>query len=131
LVIVKVILSLSALLSVAALNELGHTVERCDESLGIYYEDKCVAVLYNTAWTTIVYLDLSKLDNETLALRQYIHHVEMLRQMSVICNWRRCAHFSDDARSRLNQLTGTKGLLKVGKLWVKGRRGVCLTSSGT
>jgi hypothetical protein len=134
LVIVKVILSLSVLLSVTALNELGLTVERYDESPGIYYENKCVAVLYNTAWRTIVYLDLSKLDNETLALRQYILHVEMLRQMSVICNWRGCAHISHDARSRLNQLTGTKGLLKelkVGKLWVKGRRGVCLTSSGT
>jgi hypothetical protein len=32
--------------------------------------------------------------------------------MSFIRNWIGCAHFSDDARSRLNQLTRTVGLLK-------------------
>jgi hypothetical protein len=112
LVIVRAILTLQALLSAAALNELGYTVERYDESPGLYYENKGVAVLYNTEWRTIVYMDLSKFDNETLALRQYIHHVEMLCQMSVIRNWTGCAHFSDDARSRLNQLTGTEGLLR-------------------
>jgi hypothetical protein len=93
LVIVRVILSLSVLLRVAALNDLGYTVERYDESLGIYYENKGAAVLYSMAWRTIVYVDLSKFDNKTLALRQYIHHVEMLCQMSVICNWTGCAHF--------------------------------------
>jgi hypothetical protein len=69
LVIVKAILSLPALLSVAGLNELGYTVERYDEFPGLYYENKGVAVLYNTAWRTIVYMDLSKFDNETLTLR--------------------------------------------------------------
>jgi hypothetical protein len=39
------------------------------------------------AWKTIVYVDLSKRDNETLALRHYVHHVDMLCQMSVIRNW--------------------------------------------
>jgi hypothetical protein len=112
LVIVKMILSLSALLRVAAMSDFGYTVERYDESPGIYYENRGVAALYNTAWRTIVYMDLSKLDNETLALRQYIHHVEMLCQMSVIRNWTGCAHFSDDARGRLNQLTGTEDLLR-------------------
>ena len=112
LVIVRVVLLLSALLSVASLNELGYTVERYDESPGIYYENKGVAVLYNTAWKTVVYLDLNKFDNEMLTLRQYIQHVEMLCQMSVIRNWTGCAHSSDDARSRLNQLTRTEDLLK-------------------
>jgi hypothetical protein len=63
LVIVRVILSLSALLSVAALNELGYTVERYDESPGVYYFNKGVDVLYNMARRTVVYVDLSKLDN--------------------------------------------------------------------
>ena len=56
LAIVNVIMSLPALLNVAALNDLGYTVERYDESLGIYYENKGVAVLYNIAGRTIVYL---------------------------------------------------------------------------
>jgi hypothetical protein len=112
LVIVNMMLSLSALLNVAAMGDLGYTVERYDESPGIYYENRGVAALYNTAWRTIVYMDLGKIDNDTLALRQYVHHVEILCQMSVIRNWTGCAHFSDDARSRLNQLTGTEDLLR-------------------
>jgi hypothetical protein len=52
------------------------------------------------------------LDNETLALRQYILHVEMLCQPSIIRNWTGCAHFSDDARGRLNRLTRTEDLLR-------------------
>jgi hypothetical protein len=57
-------------------------------------------------------VDLSKLGNETSALRQYIHHVEMLYQMSIIRKWTGCAHSSDDARNSLNQLTRTESLLK-------------------
>ena len=38
----KVIISLSTLLTVAALNDLGYSIENCDESLGIYYEKKGV-----------------------------------------------------------------------------------------
>ena len=36
----KVIISLSTLRTVAALNDLGYSIENCDESLGIYYEKK-------------------------------------------------------------------------------------------
>jgi hypothetical protein len=61
LAIVKVIL---ALLNVAALNDLRHSVERYDESPGVYCENKGVAVLHNTAWRTIVYVNLNKIDNE-------------------------------------------------------------------
>jgi len=45
LAIVNLIISLSALLNVAALNDLGYSVERYDESLGVYYENKGVAVV--------------------------------------------------------------------------------------
>ena len=68
-VIVRVTLSLSVQLSVAALNDLGYTVESYDDFPGIYYENKGVAVLYSMAWRTIEYVYLSKLDNETFALR--------------------------------------------------------------
>jgi len=40
LAIVKVIISLSPLLSVAVLYDLGYSIEKYDESPGIYYEDK-------------------------------------------------------------------------------------------
>jgi hypothetical protein len=55
----------SALLNVAALNDLGYSLERYDESPGVYYETKGVAVLYNIAGRAIVYVDLNKIENET------------------------------------------------------------------
>jgi hypothetical protein len=84
LAIVNMIVSLSTLLSVTALHELGYCVEKYDESPGIYYENKDVAVLYNIAWRTVVYVNLDKIDNETLMLRQYVHHVEILCQTTAI-----------------------------------------------
>lgn len=80
-------------------------------SPGIYYENKGPALLYSMAWRIIVYVYLSKLDNETLALGQYIHHVEMC-QMNIILNSTGCSHFSGDTRRRLSQLTKAEGLLK-------------------
>jgi len=72
LAIVNVVISLSALLNVTALNDLGYSIEKYDDSPGIYYENKGIAVLYNIAWRTIVYVNLNKIDNETLAFRQYV-----------------------------------------------------------
>ena len=58
-------------------------------------------------------------------MRQYVHHVDALFQMTVVRNWTGCAHFGSDAMERLNQLTKTEGLLReiTGD---KGKtRGVC------
>ena len=110
--ITSVVISLSALLNVAALNDLGYSIEKYDESPGVYYESKGTAVLYNVAWRTIVYVDLTKIDNETMILKQYVNHVDVLCQNTVIRNWTGCAHFGNDARERLNQLTKTENLLK-------------------
>jgi hypothetical protein len=52
--IVNMIIPLSTLLRVTALHELGYSVEKYDESPGIYYENKGAAVLYNIALRTIV-----------------------------------------------------------------------------
>jgi len=112
LAIVKVIISLSTLLTVTALNDLGYSIEKYDESPGIYYENRGVAVLYNNAWRTVVYVNLNRIDNETVILRQYVQHIDALCEMAVIRNWTGCAHFGGDARERLNQLTKTEGLLK-------------------
>jgi hypothetical protein len=110
--IVGTLMLLSLLLNVSAMNDLGYTVQKYDTSSGIYYEHKGTAVLYNTVWKTVVYVDLSKFNNETITIRQYIHQVDMLCQMSVVRNWTGCAHFSGDARDSLNQLTRTEKLLK-------------------
>ena len=59
LAIVNAIIALSASLNVTALNDLGYSIEKYDESPGIYYENKGVAVLYNIAWRTIVYVNLT------------------------------------------------------------------------
>ena len=78
----------------------------------MYYEHKGIAVMYSVEWRTIVYVDLSKIDNDKLALRQYVHHIDVLCQMSIARNWTGCAHFGDDVRRRLDQLVRTEGLLK-------------------
>ena len=49
LAIVRVIISLSTLLTIAALHDLGYSIEKYDESPGIYYENRRTAVLYNLA----------------------------------------------------------------------------------
>ena len=111
LMFVGTIVLLAAMLSAAALSDLGYTVEKYDTSPGVYYENKGIAVLYGVEWKTIVYVDIGKLDNETLALRQYVHHIDMLCQMSIVRNWTGCAHFND-IRHPLDQLTRTEGLLR-------------------
>ena len=109
---VMVIISLATLLNAVALNDLGYSIEPYNESPGIYYESKGVAVVYTNAWRTIVYVNLNKTDNETLMLRQYINHVDMLCQKTSIRNWTGCAHFDSDTRERLNQIIRTENLLK-------------------
>ena len=49
-----------------------------------------------------MYVNLNQLDNETLVLWQYVHHVDIVCQTTVIRNWTGCAHFGNDARKRLN-----------------------------
>ena len=63
--VVKVIVSMSTLVTVAAVNDFGYSVEKYDESTGIYYENIGVAVLYNSAWRTVVYVNLNRIANET------------------------------------------------------------------
>jgi len=97
---------------------LGYSIEKYDESPGIYYENRGIAVLYNIAWRTVVYVNLNRIDNETMVLRQYVQHVDALGQMTVSRNWTGCANFGSDARECLNQLTKTEVLLKE----ITGRR---------
>jgi hypothetical protein len=59
-----------------------------------------------------VYVNLNKNDHENLVLGQYVHHVDIVCQTTVIRNWTGCAHFSNDSRERPHQLTRRGGLLK-------------------
>jgi len=97
---------------VTALYEQSYTVEKYDKSPGIYYESKGVVVLYNVEWRTVVYVNLNKIDNETLMLKQYVHHVERLCQATVVRNWTGCVHFGSDTRLWLNRLFKAEGSLK-------------------
>ena len=109
---VKVIIPLSTLLTVTAVNDFGYFVEKYDESPGIYSENGGVAVLCNNAWSTVFYVNLNRIANETVVLRKLVQHIYALCQMIVIRNWTGCAHFGRDARETIHHLTQNEGLLK-------------------
>jgi hypothetical protein len=93
------------------LNELGYSVEKYDESPGIYYENKGQASLFNTEGKTIVYINLGKLSTQSRKLEQYIRHVEKLCQEIEMRNLTDCNHFKDTAREKLNQIRKTEEIL--------------------
>jgi hypothetical protein len=110
--VVNLLLSLTVLASVVSLHDLGYSIEKYDESPGVYYENKGMANLYNVEWKTIVYVNLNGVGNETLALRQYLHHIDVLCQTAFIRNWAGCTRFHNEAKEKLAQLTGTMDLLE-------------------
>jgi hypothetical protein len=76
----------SVLVKDAMQNELGYSLERYDESPGVYYESKGVANLYNVEWKTIIYVNLDKIHEEVLALRRYLHHTDVLCHTKFVRN---------------------------------------------
>jgi hypothetical protein len=110
--VMNLLLSLTILVSVASLYDLGYSIEKYDESPGVYYENKGMANLYNVEWKSIVYVKLNGVSNETLALRQYLHHIDVLCQTALIRNWTGCTRFHNEAKETLAQLTGTTELLE-------------------
>jgi len=60
------IISLSTVISVATLNNLGYSIEKYEESPGVYYENKVVSELYNIEWRIVVYVNLNKIDNQLI-----------------------------------------------------------------
>jgi hypothetical protein len=110
--VVNILLSLSAYLSDAVLSELGYSLQRYDESPGVYYESKGVANLYSAEWRTIVYVDLGKINKEIIALRRYLHHIDVLCHTKYIRGWAGCINYNKDANEKLHQLTETEELLK-------------------
>jgi hypothetical protein len=67
--------------------DFGYSVEKFEESPGLYYVDKGIVNLYSTTWKTIVYVDLNAKDLEVDALGMYINHVDRLRNVMEVKNW--------------------------------------------
>jgi hypothetical protein len=70
-----------------------YTVEKYEESPGIYYQNKGQMNLYNTEWSVVVYVDLKKIDTQSQGLDQYIKHVNKLCQDIEVQNLTDCHHF--------------------------------------
>jgi hypothetical protein len=95
----------------------GYSIDRYDESPGLYYELLGETVLYNSEWKTIVYVNLKETDSQTEQLGQYISHVNKLCTLTEIQNWTDCNHFSPLSRDRFRQLQETEKTLNeiIGK----------------
>jgi hypothetical protein len=95
----------------ATLGELGYTMEKYDESPGIYYENKPQVNLYNTDWKTVVYVNLGKLCNQSNGADQYIQHVNKLCQETSVQNWTDCYHFREISADKMFQVKKTERLI--------------------
>jgi hypothetical protein len=78
----------------------GHSIDRYDESPGLYYELLGETALYNSKWKTIVYVNLKETDSQTEQLGQYISYVNKLCTLTEVQNWTDCKHFSSLSRDR-------------------------------
>jgi hypothetical protein len=91
---------------------LGYTIDKYDESPGVYYEHLGEATLYNTEWKTVVYVNLKQTESDTNILGQYIDHVNKLCHSSEIQNWTDCNHFYTITKDRFKQVRGSENLLR-------------------
>jgi hypothetical protein len=95
----------------------GYSIDRYDESPGLYYELLGETALYNTEWKTIVYVNLRETDSQTEQLGQYINYVNKPCTLTEVQNWTDCNHFSALSRDRFRQLQETERVLNeiIGK----------------
>jgi hypothetical protein len=93
--------------------ELGYSVDKYDESPGVYYENIGEVSLYNTEWKTVVlYVNLRNADRESERLGQYINHVNKLCLTNDVRNWTDCNHFHDIAKDKCSHIQESEKLLK-------------------
>jgi hypothetical protein len=86
--------------------EQEYSVNRYDETPGLYYEALGETTSYNTEWKPIVYVNLNEINSETEQLGQYVDHVNAFCRTTQIQNWTDCNHFSTLAKDRLHQIRG-------------------------
>ena len=95
----------------------GYSMEKFEESPGLYYIDKGIVKLYTTVWKTIVYVDLNAEGLEVDTLGLYIDHVDRLCNTIEVKNWTGCSQFKEATTNRFRHLQTSEDLLKniVGK----------------
>jgi hypothetical protein len=91
---------------------LGYSIDKYEESPGIYYESLGDVTLFNTEWKTVVYLNLKDMSQESERVEQYIDHISKLCSATETRNWTDCNHFETIARDKLNQVKGSENVLK-------------------
>ncbi|XP_023715320.1 uncharacterized protein LOC111868676 [Cryptotermes secundus] len=96
----------------ASTEDLGYSVDRYDESPGIYYENLGEVNLFNAEWKTVVYLDVKDMDQKSDKIGEYTEHMRKLCLTTSIRNWTNCNRFENIARDRLSQIRGSERLLK-------------------
>jgi hypothetical protein len=70
--LLTIFITLTTLTQAYALNA---TLERCNESPGIYYERLGDAQLYNTEWKVTAYVDLDDAERNLDTVRKYVQMV--------------------------------------------------------
>jgi hypothetical protein len=96
----------------ASTEEVGYSIDKYEESPGIYYENLGEVILFNTEWKTVVYLSLKNMDQESEKIEQYIEHINALCSKTETRNWTDCNHFETIARDKLRQIKGSENLLR-------------------
>jgi hypothetical protein len=77
--------------------DFGYAVESYHELLGICFENKGQASLYNMEWKTIIYVNLKSMTNQMNTLKQYFSHINKVD----IRNSAECIHFCEIAKDEL------------------------------
>jgi hypothetical protein len=95
-----------------ALEELGYTVDKYDDSTGIYYENKGQVNLYNTEWQVVVYHDLKGINIQSSEIDIYVKYINNLCRKLVIQNWTDCHHFPEISKEKLEQIKRTEDLIR-------------------
>jgi hypothetical protein len=94
-----------------ALGELGYTLDKYDDSTGIYYKNKGQVNLYNTEWQVVVHHDLKGISIQSTEIDKYVKHANRLCQELAIQNWTDCYHFSEISKEKLEQIKRTENLI--------------------
>ena len=82
--------------------EAGYRLERYDDSPGLYFEGLGQAMLYDTVWKAIVYVQLKPM-RQTTATEQYADYINKLCTSLDFKGWTLCSHLDDLTFSKLQQ----------------------------
>ena len=107
-------LVLGTLINVAWLAEshsLEYKLEEFAKSPGIYYKNLGKAVLYGTAWKTVVYLPLETVTNQLVTTDSYVEYVNQLCSKVHLRSWTACNHLDELTSTKLCQVQESERLI--------------------